>query len=62
MFGDYRPGHADFRASQTLLALTEEKVLAMKQEEFKNTFGNSAILRAGLEGLQKNIRTQNFSN
>ncbi|MDE7102087.1 MAG: tRNA epoxyqueuosine(34) reductase QueG, partial [Bacteroidales bacterium] len=52
------PGHADFRASQTLLTLTEEKILDMKQEEFKNTFGNSAILRAGLEGLQKNIQAQ----
>ena len=53
-----RPGHADFRASQTVLALTEEKILAMKQEEFNNTFGNSAILRAGLDGLQKNIIAQ----
>lgn len=53
-----RPGHADFRASDTLLSLTEETVLAMKQEEFEKTFGNSAILRAGLDGLQKNIKAQ----
>lgn len=55
------PKHAEFRAPQTLLALTEEKILAMQQEEFEQTFSDSAILRAGLEGLQKNILAQNSS-
>lgn len=49
------PGHTEFRASDTLLALTEERILAMEQEEFERTFVHSAILRAGLDGLRKNI-------
>lgn len=50
------PGHEAFRAQQALLELTEEGVLHMRPDEFETQFAHSAILRAGLDGLQKNIR------
>lgn len=52
------PGHTEFRASERLLSLTEENILNMRQEDFETTFADSALLRAGLDGLQKNILAQ----
>ncbi len=52
------PGHTEFRASENLLALTEDSILNMAQDEFERQFGDSPLARAGLEGLQKNILAQ----
>lgn len=49
------PGHAAFRTPQALLDLNEENVRNMQPNEFERLFAHSAIRRAGLEGLQKNI-------
>ncbi len=51
-----RPGHEAFRATEALLSLSKEKISDMQPCEFEEKFQNSPLLRAGLDGLRKNIR------
>lgn len=46
----------NFRPRQSILALTREEILEMKQEDFSRIFSHSAIKRAKLAGLQRNAR------
>ena len=43
----------EFHPSDALLSLTCEKVMSMTQQEFDDTFGNSAIKRATLQTLKR---------
>lgn len=45
-----------FRPRQSIMALTRENILTMKQPEFSRIFTHSAIKRAKLAGLQRNAR------
>lgn len=50
------PNHTEFRATDKLLALNESRLQNMSQSEFNEQFAHSPLARAGLEGLQKNLK------
>ena len=46
----------DLQPGEEFLALTAERILQMSDDDFRRIFGHSAVRRAGLEGLQRNVR------
>ncbi|MCM1531499.1 MAG: tRNA epoxyqueuosine(34) reductase QueG [Bacteroides sp.] len=49
------PSHPEFQASEALLNLSRERIFSMSESEFQQAFAHSALLRAGLDGLKKNV-------
>lgn len=45
-----------FTPSEKLLGLTAEQIAAMSEEEYNNIFMHSAVKRAGLQQLKRNLR------
>ena len=47
----------EFKASEEFLSLDSSRLDMMKTGEFKRLFGNSSVVRAGLKGLRRNLKS-----
>lgn len=47
---------ADFAPREAIMRLTREGIEEMRQEDFSRTFSHTAVKRAKLSGLQRNVR------
>ena len=50
----------EFSPSEKLMNITSSSILNMDKQEFRSVFGDSAISRAGLKGLQRNVSYSNI--